>query len=114
MQLKVSRGIEEKSFKNRRELFENAKQNGYPKKELYYFFSLCNSLLNTVTSSTIAPPTAERDKEAKKSQSKKLNLLPRTVLLFCSIILILYPSGVIEMVHTFFFCFQSCLLSSFY
>lgn len=35
-----SQGMEEKRFKNRKEPFENAKENGYPRSELDYFFRL--------------------------------------------------------------------------
>lgn len=33
-----SQGMEEKHFENRKGPFENAKENGYPRNELNYFF----------------------------------------------------------------------------
>lgn len=56
MQLEGSQGMEEKRFKNRKGLFENAKENGHHRNELDYF-SMIN-LPVTLRNSTIAPPTA--------------------------------------------------------
>lgn len=55
-QLEGSQGMEEKRFKNRKGLFENAKENGHHRNELDYL-SMIN-LPVTLRNSTIAPPTA--------------------------------------------------------
>lgn len=57
MQAEGSQGMEEKCFKNRKGPFENAKENGYSKRELGCLFETY-SLPVTITNSTIAPPTA--------------------------------------------------------